>query len=63
MASLMVPTTPVSRRALEATPSKKVSLEAVGIRELYLNLSQGCSRFSGHILGLADKAYSKISSH
>ena len=39
MASLMVPTTPVSRRALEATPSKKVSLEAVGIRELYLNLS------------------------
>lgn len=38
MASLVVPTTPVSRRTLEATPSKKVSQRRVGMRSILLIL-------------------------
>jgi hypothetical protein len=63
MASLVVPSTPVSRRALEATPSKKVSqrrLACVCFTSFYL---QGRGRFSGHILGLSHKTHPKISSN
>jgi hypothetical protein len=63
MASLIVPTTPVSRRALEATPSKKVSQKRLACVNFTLFYLQGCSRFSGHIFGLSHKTYSKTRSN
>ena len=62
MASLVVPSTPVSRRALEATPSKKVSqrqLSYVHFASFYL---QGRGRASGHLVRLSHKTHQKIPS-